>query len=144
MYKAHKQALQDAPRQLTAHEQRLENNKAHDSAQVFLKQMQLQKKLHAKLKSEGMGDSEAHKKAWEMVRNGSHVFVDLDDEEEIKHKPIKHEIKKHTTINSNINEVYNLVNKALLIINTICSKHRKEKKYENLKKYFEKLNDKVK
>lgn len=137
MYKAHKEALQDAPRQLTAHEQRLENNKAHDSAQEFLKTFNLQKKIHAKLKSEGMGDSEAHKKAWEMVRNGSHVLVDLDDDEHYKEDKVRQKIYHQS-------EVYNLVNKALLIINTICNKHRKEKKYDNLKKYFEKLNGKVK
>jgi len=140
MFKAYKEALKEAPRKLEAYEQRIENNNASNSLNLFNQQLEIVKKLTKKLIDEGMNKSEAHTKAWKMVREGSHVFQDLDDIE--IHETPK-QIKKGITINSNQNEVYNLVNKALLIINSICSKHRKEKKYENLKKYFEKLNSNV-
>lgn len=146
MFKAHKEALEkeQALKQPSSFEKRLENKDAYSKTLDFYAQMEIVKKLQEKFIKEGMPRGEAINKAWRMVREGSHVFQDLDDEEEIKHEPIKQEIKKHTTINSNINETYKLINKALLIINTICSKHRNDKKYTLLKKYFEKLNGKVK
>jgi hypothetical protein len=137
MFKAHKQP--------SVFEQKLEHKDAYSKTLDFYAQMEIVKKLQEKFIKEGMPRGEAINKAWRMVREGSHVFQDLDDDdEEVKHEPIKQEIKKHTTINSNINETYRLINKALLIINTICSKHRNDKKYTLLKKYFEKLNGKVK
>jgi hypothetical protein len=140
MFKAYKEAIKEAPRKLEAFEQRMENKDAYSKTLDFYKQKEIVDKLVKKFTDEGMSKKEALDKAWKMVREGSHVFQDLDDIE--VEQPIK-EIKKGITINSHTSEVYKLVNKALLIINTICSKHRTEKNYIKLKKYFENLNKKV-
>jgi hypothetical protein len=141
MFKAYKEAIKEAPRKLDAFEQKLENRDAYSKTMDFYQQKEIVDKLVKKLVDEGMVKKDAITQAWKMVREGSHVFQDLDDIE--VEQPIK-EIKKGITINSHTSEVYKLVNKALLIVNNICSKHRNEKKYINLKKYFEKLNGKVK
>ena len=135
MFKAYKEQMESQPRQLTKHEQQIENNEAFKKNEEFMRKFNLMKPLREKFVKQGMSYIEAGNKARNLVESGAHIFEDIDETENT--------VKNNSSL-TKTSEIYKLINKALLLVNNIASKHKGEPKYEKLKKYFSNLNKKVK